>query len=185
MIAMSQEDPFKRELLNCLPNLRAFAVSLIGQSDKADDLVQDTILKAWAAQHRFERGTNMQAWLFTILRNEYYSKMRKAGREVQDSDGFYTDQLATHPSQHGVLELQEFRVALAKLPRDQREALLLVGASGFSYEEAAKICGCKSGTIKSRVSRARAQLHRILETDPSALGPDETSATVTMRAFSS
>src|SRR5690606_7049031 len=128
---------------------------------------------------RYERGTNMQAWLFTILRNEFYSKMRKAGREVQDSDGVFQRQLAAHPPQHGVIELREFQRALATLPPDQREALLLVGASGYSYEEAAEICACRPGTIKSRVSRARAQLQKILHAGPSDFGPDSESASVT------
>ncbi|MCB8828554.1 sigma-70 family RNA polymerase sigma factor, partial [Escherichia coli] len=101
---------------------------------------------------------NIKAWLFTILRNEFYSQMRKRGREVQDSDGIFTEQLSVHPSQYGALDLQDFRKALEKLPDDQREAIILVGASGFSYEEAADICACAVGTIKSRVSRARTRL---------------------------
>jgi len=176
---------FKRELLGVLPSLRAFAISLIGRSDRADDLVQDTVVKAWAAQDRFQMGTNMQAWLFTILRNEFYSQMRKAGREVQDSEGYFTESLAVHPEQYGNLEMQDFREALAKLPDDQREAVLLVGASGFSYEEAAEICACRVGTIKSRVSRARSRLQELLHVSGSGdFGPDATSAPVTMRAFS-
>ena len=131
---------FKRDLIDALPKLRAFAVSLIGNPDRADDLVQDTIMKAWAKQDSFEPGTNIKAWLFTILRNEFYSQMRKRGREVQDSDGIFTEQLSVHPAQYGSLDLQDFRKALEKLPDDQREAIILVGASGFSYEEAAEIC---------------------------------------------
>ncbi len=181
-----QADPFKREMLGILPNLRAFAVSLSGRPDRADDLVQDTILKAWAARNSFQPGTNMKAWLFTILRNEFYSQMRKAGREIQDSDGKFTDNLATHPAQYGALDLQDFRVALATLPEDQREALLLVGASGFAYEEAAEVCGCRVGTIKSRVSRARARLQELLQVDGEGeFGPDASSAASTKRAFAS
>ena len=143
---MSGEDnQFKREMLATLPSLRAFAMSLTGRHDKADDLVQDTIMKAWAKQSGFELGTNMKAWLFTILRNEFYSQMRKRGREVQDTDGVFSDNLAVHPSQYGSLDLQDFRKALEKLPDDQREAIVLVGASGFAYEEAAEICGCAVG----------------------------------------
>ena len=154
---------FKRELLAALPSLRAFAISLIGRHDRADDLVQDTIMKAWAKQDHFEMGTNMKAWLFTILRNELYSQMRKSGREVQDSDGLFTESMAMHPSQYGALDLQDFKKALDQLPPDQREAIILVGAGGFAYEEAAEICGCAVGTVKSRVSRARRALLATLE----------------------
>ena len=175
---------FKRELLAALPSLRAFAISLIGRHDRADDLVQDTIMKAWAKQDHFEMGTNMKAWLFTILRNELYSQMRKSGREVQDSDGLFTESMAMHPSQYGALDLQDFKKALDQLPPDQREAIILVGASGFSYEEAATICGCALGTIKSRVNRARQRLQDILQVKgENDYGPDETSAPITSRAF--
>ncbi len=175
---------FKRELLASLPGLRAFAMSLIGQADRADDLVQDTIMKAWAKQSSFEMGTNMKAWLFTILRNEFYSQMRKRGREVQDTDGSFSAQLAVHPSQYGSLDLQDFRAALEQLPDDQREAIILIGASGFAYEEAAEICGCAVGTIKSRVSRARARLQEILQIEGEGdFGPDSDSARVTMRSY--
>ena len=184
---MSEIPPdFKREMLSLLPNLRAFAISLCGSPDRADDLVQDAILKAWAAHESFEAGTNLKAWLFTILRNEFYSQMRKKGREIQDSEGYYTENMAVHPSQYGKLDLQDFSKALAELPEDQREALLLVGASGFAYEEAAEICGCKVGTIKSRVSRARTQLQALLEIEGEGdFGPDAESAPVTLRAFAS
>lgn len=177
---------FKRELLAVLPSLRAFAISLIGRHDQADDLVQDTIMKAWAKQEQFEMGTNMKAWLFTILRNELYSKMRKRGREVQDSDGLFTENLAQHPSQYGSLDMQDFKKALEKLPDEQREAIILVGASGFSYEEAAEICGCALGTIKSRVNRARQRLQELLQVSgESDYGPDAVSAPITSRAFAS
>ncbi|NBN80107.1 RNA polymerase sigma factor [Microvirga tunisiensis] len=175
---------FKRDLLACLPSLRAFAVSLAGKADRADDLVQDTILKAWAKQDSFEPGTNMKAWLFTILRNEFYSQMRKRGREVQDSDGLFTERLAVHPAQHGTLDMADFRRALERLPDDQREAIILVGASGFSYEEAAAICGCALGTIKSRVNRARNRLQDLLQAGGEQdYGPDAGTAAITQRAF--
>lgn len=175
---------FKREMLSILPNLRAFAVSLCGNPDRADDLVQNSILKAWVAKESFEPGTNMKAWLFTILRNEFYSQMRKAGREVADSDGYYTNNLATAPAQYGSLDLQDFRQALDKLPEDQREALLLVGASGFSYEEAAEVCKCQIGTVKSRVSRARSRLQELLEVDGEGeYGTDKESAATVLRSF--
>jgi len=171
---------FKRELLATLPSLRAFAVSLSGRHDKADDLVQDTVMKAWAKQESFELGTNIKAWLFTILRNEFYSQMRKRGREVQDTDGAFTERMAVHPSQYGIVDLNDFRKALDKLPDDQREAVILIGASGFSYEEAAEICHCAVGTMKSRVSRARTKLQELLQvTGQSDYGPDAVSAQVT------
>jgi len=170
---------FKNDLLGAIPSLRAFAVSLSQNADKADDLVQETLVKAWDKQTSFQPGTNLKAWLFTILRNEFYSQMRKRGREVQDSDGTMTARLAVHPSQHGQLDLEDFRQALERLPEDQREAIILIGASGFSYEEAAEICGCAVGTIKSRVSRARTRLQELLKVSGEGdFGPDAISAQV-------
>jgi RNA polymerase sigma-70 factor (ECF subfamily) len=167
-------DPELREaLLAAVPSLRAFAISLSGQVDRADDLVQDTLLRALSNLHRFERGTNLNAWLFTILRNLFHSEYRKRRREVEDPDGSYAGRLKVHPEQGSRLDFEDFRSALAKLPSDQREALLLVGASGFSYEEAAHICGCAVGTIKSRVNRARIRLATLLNVaDVDDLGPD-------------
>jgi RNA polymerase sigma-70 factor (ECF subfamily) len=137
-------------------------------------------MKAWAKQDSFEMGTNMKAWLFTILRNEFYSQMRKRGREVQDSDGAFTERMAVHPSQYGIMDLGDFRRALDQLPDDQREAIILIGASGFSYEEAAEICKCAIGTMKSRVSRARTKLQELLQvTGEGDYGPDAVSAQVT------
>lgn len=184
MSGMEPTNTFKRELLSILPSLRAFAISLVGRHHEADDLVQDTIMKAWAKQEQFEMGTNMKAWLFTILRNELYSKLRKRGREIQDSDGVLTANLAQHPAQYGKLDMQDFRRALEQLPDEQREAIILVGASGFSYEEAAEISGCALGTIKSRVNRARQKLQEILQiTNEGEFGPDAVSAPLTSRAF--
>lgn len=175
---------FKREMLAVLPSLRAFAVSLCKNGDMADDLVQDAVAKAWGAQNAFTPGTNMKAWLFTILRNEFYSQMRKAGREVQDSEGSFTASLAIHPGQYGRMDMIDFKQALDQLPADQREAIILVGASGFSYEEGAEICGCAVGTIKSRVNRARKRLQELLEIETEAeYGPDEVSAPVVEKAF--
>jgi RNA polymerase sigma-70 factor (ECF subfamily) len=170
---------FKADLLGSIPSLRAFAVSLTQNADKADDLVQETLVKAWDKHDSFQPGTNLKAWLFTILRNEFYSQMRKRGREVQDTDGLMTARLAVHPAQQGSLDLEDFRTALEQLPGDQREAIILIGASGFSYEEAAAICGCAVGTIKSRVSRARARLQDILKIEgEDEYGPDAISAQV-------
>lgn len=176
---MPEGSSFKSDLLSSIPSLRAFAMSLAQNSDKADDLVQETLVKAWDKQASFQPGTNLKAWVFTILRNEFYSQMRKRGREVQDSDGIITARLAVHPSQQGSMDLDDFRAALETLPEDQREAIILIGASGFSYEEAAEICGCAVGTIKSRVSRARGRLQEILNVAGEAdYGPDAISAQV-------
>lgn len=176
---MAVTPEFKRDLLATIPSLRAFAVSLSQNADKADDLVQETLVKAWDKHESFQIGTNLKAWLFTILRNEFYSQMRKRGREVQDSDGIMTERLAVHPSQEGKLDLADFRQALEKLPEDQREAIILIGASGFSYEEAAMICNCAVGTIKSRVSRARTRLQELLQISGEAdYGPDAISSQV-------
>jgi RNA polymerase sigma-70 factor, ECF subfamily len=176
---MNASATFKQELLGAIPSLRAFAMSLVQNADKADDLVQETLVKAWDKQASFQPGTNLKAWVFTILRNEFYSQMRKRGREVQDSDGAITGRVAVHPSQHGSMDLGDFRTALQKLPDDQREAIILIGASGFSYEEAAEICHCAVGTIKSRVSRARTRLQELLNVSgESDFGPDSISAQV-------
>jgi RNA polymerase sigma-70 factor (ECF subfamily) len=161
------------EILATLPSLRAFALSLVHDRNRADDLVQDTILRAWRAIDRFERGTNLHAWLFTILRNLYHSEHRKQVREVDDPDGTYAATLKTAPDQQSHLDFEDMRSALAKLPPDQREALLLVAAEGMSYEDAAAICGTAVGTIKSRVNRARIRLAELLHHGPAdEIGPD-------------
>ena len=170
---MPPEPEIRDALLAAVPSLRAFAISLSGQVDRADDLVQDTLLKALSHIDRFERGTNLNAWLFTILRNLFHSEYRKRRREVEDPDGSYAGRLKSQPEQGSRLDFEDFRTALSKLPPDQREALLLVGASGFSYEEAANICQCAVGTIKSRVNRARSRLANLLNVDNvEDLGPD-------------
>jgi RNA polymerase sigma-70 factor (ECF subfamily) len=150
------------DLLAVIPNLRAFAVSLCGNIDHADDLVQETLVKAWINIDSFVAGTNLRAWLFTILRNIYYSEYRKRRREVADPDGAFAANLATSPAQSGHMDMLDFHAALQQLPGDQREALILIGASGLSYEEAAGICGCAIGTMKSRVNRARNRLAEML-----------------------
>jgi len=152
----------KADLIAVIPNLRAFAVSLCGNPDRADDLVQETLVKAWSNLGSFVEGTNLPAWLFTILSNIYYSEYRKRRREVADSDGTIAAKLATAPAQNGHMDLLDFRVALQQLPNDQREALILIGASGLSYEEAAGVCNCAVGTMKSRVNRARNRLAELL-----------------------
>ncbi len=160
---MSDPPNFRDDLLAMIPNLRAFSVSLSGNADRADDLVQETLIKAWTNQASFEAGTNMRAWLFTILRNQFYSELRKRRREVSDSDGYHTAALAAPPEQPSHLDMKDMLSALQQLPEDQREALVLVGASGFTYEEAAAIIGVAVGTVKSRVSRARKHLAGLLE----------------------
>jgi RNA polymerase sigma-70 factor (ECF subfamily) len=173
-------DPDIREtMLAAVPGLRAFAMSLCGKIDRADDLVQETLLRALTNIDSFEPGTNMSAWLFTILRNLFRSEYRKRRREVEDGDGRFSASLKAQPEQPSHLEFEEFRAALAQLPTDQREALILVGASGFSYEEAAQICGSAVGTIKSRVNRARTRLAELLAIRGAPdMGPDSTTQAV-------
>ncbi|MDB5644459.1 sigma-70 family RNA polymerase sigma factor, partial [Methylobacterium sp.] len=154
---------FRDDLLASLPGLRAFAMSLVGNSTRADDLVQETLLKAWASQHRFLPGTNLMAWLFTILRNQFYTECRKAKREVEDADGAEAAKIITLPSQEHGIELQKVWTLLEKLPPAQREALLLVAGQGLTYEAAANLLGTQTGTMKSRVSRARAFLSESLK----------------------
>jgi len=157
-------DP-RDEIVDHLPSLRAFAMSLTRNSATADDIVQDTIVKAWSNIEKFEPGTNMRAWLFTILRNTYYSLHRKRAREVADIDGEYAARMSEKPEHDGRLSMNDFREAFAQLPDDQREVLILVGASGFSYEEAAQMCGCAVGTIKSRANRGRKRLAELMQLD--------------------
>src|ERR671916_1496965 len=167
-------DPELREaLLAAVLSLRAFAISLSGQVDRADDLVQDSLVRALANVHRFERGTNLNGWLFTILRNLFHSEYRKRRREVEDADGSYAGRLKVQPEQGARLDFEDFRTALTKVPPDQREALLLVGAQGMSYEEAAQVTGVPVGTVKSRVNRARNRLAELLDLNSEAeIGPD-------------
>jgi len=179
---MNVDPALRDQMLAAIPSLRAFAISLSGNVDRADDLVQETILRALANIHSFQPGTNMPAWLFTILRNLFRSEYRKRRREVEDADGTFAETLKSHPDQIGRVEFREFRQALAQLPAEQREALILVGASGFSYEEAADICECAVGTIKSRVNRARSRLAKLLAIDNvDEFGPDHATRAVLMR----
>lgn len=158
---MSAGDP-RDELVDHLPAMRAFAMSLTRNSATADDMVQDTLVKAWTKIDMFEPGTNLRAWLFTILRNTYYSNRRKAKREVADVDGVFTENLSQKPDHDGRLQMADFQREFAKLPDEQREALILVGASGFAYDEAAEMCGVAVGTIKSRVNRGRSKLAELM-----------------------
>jgi RNA polymerase sigma-70 factor (ECF subfamily) len=166
---MSDAPDFQHGLLAAIPHLRAFAIGLCGKTDSADDLVQEALVRAWANRAEFQAGTNLTAWLYTILRNAFYSEYRKRRHEVADTDGQYAATLAHRPTQESHIAFQEFRAALARLPVDQREALLLVGSSGLSYEAAAQICVCAIGTMKSRVYRARVRLAAMLSVSTTEL----------------
>ena len=159
--ADSASDP-RDEIVDHLPAMRAFALSLTRNGTAADDLVQDTIVKAWKNIDKFSAGTNMRAWLFTILRNTFYSDRRKSKREVADVDGAMAATLSQKPDHDGRMALADFEAVFTELPSEQREALMLVGAMGFSYEEAAETCEVAVGTIKSRVNRGRLRLAELL-----------------------
>jgi RNA polymerase sigma-70 factor (ECF subfamily) len=169
---MTVEPPLGNELLAAVPELRAFAFSLTSNWDRADDLVQETLLRAWSNKDKFQHGTKLKAWLFTILRNVLYSEHRKRRREISD-DGSYSAQVRAHPDQQAHLDYADFLRALHKIPVLHREALLLIGAEGMSYEEAAEVCGVPVGTIKSRVNRAREKLGHLLQAEAGDLGPDQ------------
>jgi RNA polymerase sigma-70 factor, ECF subfamily len=159
------------DILACLPHLRAFARSLTGNRDRADDLVQDAVLRALSAASQFTPGTNFKAWIFTILRNLYFNEFRRNRAFMRPLEAADLETHATAPAQQAGLEFDDFRRAFSTLPAEQREALVLVGADGFRYEEAAAICGCPVGTIKSRVARARGEIVRLLDTGPDAAAP--------------
>jgi RNA polymerase sigma-70 factor, ECF subfamily len=154
-------DP-RDQLVGHLSSLRAFAMSLTRNRSAADDLVQDTVVKAWTNIDKFAAGTNMQAWLFTILRNTYYSSLRKGRREVADPDGIHAQSLFVKPDHDGRLAYGDFQRAFDQLSPEHREVLTLVGASGFSCEEAAATMGVAVGTVKSRTSRARKRLSELM-----------------------
>lgn len=174
----------KDEMIKLIPNMRAFAVTLCGDAERADDLVQETLFKAWNHLSSFQEGTNLRAWLFTILRNAYFSECRRRRREVEDRDGMRAASLAVHPGQQSHIDMQDLQAALQRLPDDQREALILVAAAGLSYEEAAQICSCAVGTIKSRVNRARSKLSAMLGVHSlEDFAPDATSEAIVGRAI--
>ena len=156
-------ESWRDAVVGLIPALRAFAWSLSHNGSDADDLVQDTLIKAWTNKDKFEPGTNLRAWLFTILRNTYYTQVLRRRREVRDEMGEYAGALKTPPTQDWSVAMRSLQVALQQLPDEHREALILVGAAGLSYEEAAAVCGCALGTIKSRVNRARARLLKIMD----------------------
>jgi RNA polymerase sigma-70 factor, ECF subfamily len=156
------DQAFVDGILTRIPSLRAFAISLTRDGNQAEDLVQETVLRAISKQEQFEEGTNLQAWLFTILRNQFFSDHRKSLREVEDPDGSYAATMISPSDQEDRIMLRDLEIALGKLPRVQREALLLVAADGLSYEEAAQVLGCAVGTVKSRVNRARNGLAELM-----------------------
>src|SRR5579872_1779930 len=170
---------FKTELLALIPFLRAFARSLTGNQEGADDLAQETLVKAWQARNMFAPGTNLKAWLFTILRNQFYSDRRRAWRQAPWDQDAAERIPGSSAEQSWAAELSDTARALSQLSDEQREALILVGAGGFSYEDAAAICHCAVGTVKSRVARARKALIEILDGEdklPSIPRPDEGDA---------
>jgi RNA polymerase sigma-70 factor (ECF subfamily) len=162
---MTATSSWRDEVVALIPALRAFAWSLSHNGSDADDLVQDTLIKAWSNRGRFEPGTNLRAWLFTILRNTYDTNVLRRRREVRDEQGEYAGALRSAPTQDWNMAIRSLQAALQRLPDEHREALILVGAAGLSYEEAAEICGCALGTIKSRVNRARARLLKIMDAE--------------------
>ncbi len=172
------DEQFKVELVRLIPQLRAFARSLCRNPAAADDLAQDAMIKAWSARNSFEMGTNMKAWAFMILRNQFYSDKRRGWRQTELDQETAERTLLAIDDPSAPLALDEVRLGLAMLPTEQREALILVGAGGFAYEEAAHICGCAVGTVKSRVSRARRALQAML--DAGAYDRDGRSASQAM-----
>ncbi len=162
---MSSTSSWRDEVVGLIPALRAFAWSLSHNGSDADDLVQDTLTKAWTHKDKFAEGTNLRAWLFTILRNTYYTAVTRRRREVSDVDGKHAATLTAPATQDWSVAMRSLESAMRQLPDEHREALVLVGAAGLTYEEAAEICGCALGTIKSRVNRARTRLLKIMEAD--------------------
>lgn len=156
------DQEFKRLLAGVIPHLRAYGRSLSGNPDLADDLTQDTMVKAWASRDRFEPGTSIKAWTFVILRNTFLSQMRRNKFRGEYDEAVVERTLSTPALQEESGEIADLQRGLMELPQDQREALILVGAGGMSYEDAASICGCALGTMKSRVSRARAALEEVM-----------------------
>ena len=158
----AEDAAFKAQLVGLIPHLRAFARSLTGDATAADDLAQDAMMKAWDARASYQMGTNMKAWTFMILRNQFYSERRRSWRTSQLDQEAAERTLVAIDTPEALVALDELRQGLAMLPPEQREALILVGAGGFAYDEAAEICNCAVGTVKSRVSRARRALQAVL-----------------------
>lgn len=182
-VPVFDENQFRQDLTELIPHLRAFARSLCGNATLADDVAQDAMLKAWNARLKFKPGTNLKAWTFTILRNQFYSIKRRSWRSTSLEPEIAEQTIVANSSPEQSVHLNELRRGLDMLKDDQREALILVGASGLSYEEAAEVCDCAVGTIKSRVSRARAALETIMETANFDEAPDAVGALDAMSAI--
>ena len=179
-VANRDSAALKKQLLAAIPTLRAFATSLCGDRDQADDLVQQTLLKAWTHFDKFQEGTNLRAWLFTILRNTFISEVRRLRHHVGGRKILH--ELAAPGEQEGYLDMQDLKTALDQLPPEQREAVVLVGAAGVTYEETAAIVGCAVGTIKSRVHRARLKLGELMAvTSGNEFGPSSATAAIVER----
>lgn len=159
------KDTFERDLIALLPYLRNFSRSLCGRQEFADDIAQDSLIKAWRARDRFEPGTNLKAWLFTILRHEFYSYQRRAWRHAPWDEDFTDNTPAPADEQSWAMDLSDCTRALAQLPVAQRETVLLVGVGGFSYRDAAGLLGAPVGTLKSRLARGRDFLTKSLAGD--------------------
>lgn len=174
----------QKQIIAAVPAMRGYAIALCRDCDRADDLVQDTLVRALAALDRFDPATCLNAWLFTIMRNRFRSEYRKRRRMVEDPDGAYATKLTSAPAQNAGLDLEDFFSMLDQISPEQREAVMMVGASGMSYEAAAEIAGVPVGTIKSRVNRARDRLSQLLGVaSVEDLGPDRlTRAALQMAA---
>lgn len=161
-------DPFQDQVVALIPRLRAYAMSLSGSSAEADDIVQDALMRAWRFRDGYQMGTNLRAWLYRIVRNAFYTQAAKRRDTVEDIDGRWAATLSCTPDQEWRVQYGELLRAMSQLSPDARDALLLVVSSGLSYQEAADICGCAVGTMKSRVNRARGRLAQIVDFEPSA-----------------
>ncbi|MEE7442412.1 sigma-70 family RNA polymerase sigma factor [Methylobacterium oryzae] len=168
-----REKAFQASLLALVPNLQRFARSLLRSHVGADDLLQNTLLRAWRSRASFAPGTNLEAWLFTIMRNQFYNEHRKRGREVQDEDGAQAERMVSLPEQGGHLDLSDVQAALDRLAPPMRQALVLVAIENLTYEETAAVMQCRIGTVKSRVWRARTQLAEMLGYTGLEVGSDD------------
>lgn len=177
------EAEFKKDLTALIPHLRAFSRSLCGNATLADDVAQDALLKAWNARERFIPGSNLKAWTFTILRNQFYSIKRRSWRATSLEPEVAEQTIVANSDAEQSMHLNDLRRGLDMLKDDQREAIILIGASGLSYEEAAEICECAVGTIKSRVSRARKALETIMNSGNFDNDADEVRAIDAMDAI--
>jgi len=164
------KDPFQDQIIALIPRLRAYAMSLSGSSAEADDIVQDALMRAWRFRDGYQMGTNLRAWLYRIVRNAFYTQAAKRRDTVEDVDGRWAATLSCRPEQEWRVQYGELLRAMGQLSPDARDALLLVVSSGLSYQEAAEICGCAVGTMKSRVNRARGRLAQLVDFEPSSGG---------------